>query len=1742
MKKTSYSVVSLVLLFSLFSTTVFGASANPVVTSATTSVTAVDVKTATTTGASTVPLVDTKVVDTKVVPPIGSPATPVDSTKKVDAEIVDIKVVTPAELTTTSAESTKPSDVKVEVPSTPVVDAKPVAPEVNSDIKVSENKTTRVVTDGFYVDVRYSPDSGDYVPSFTLELWSMDDKLISSAVGNAKNYVKKDGVYKILLSNPGYKLGDQFAVVLRSADSIVNSVVFKQPVITSTGASTTQDFKVTVGTHLEYKVADFIYFEGANDETVIKDLTATKYSPLRAFLKTDKNKVGLLLKDSSGVPLKKTALNVQLLDNKATLSLVSDNTGTIWVDKAKLTRKFIVWSEGKTFGVNASSSTELELPAISVAGGNEGVITIPVVMDSVKSVGALAVTTKTDANTELSNSWANVDLTLTNEKGEVKSYAVDLQTKEISGIIDGIYTVAVVEGKYATAKVAQSSITINNGSAALSISFSPKYTLEVGKDGKSYNFSVVNVPEIADKQYKGKNSVVFAVTPNESFMVKDNDSGQLLTVAIDEKSPVTRVVLGAGIVFGGSASTPHTGDAIQYLLVLFALTSFGGIVSFILYRKKKQKISSLATSALSLLLIATLLSSVFAAFATPAHAANVGGTGPAVGGANGNTASGTFQTSDTVAVLQFGFIPSDIKKDSLADTIQDPSKFDYSKYMLYMAPNDTADRLLNSPNAGLLAYDPAEGLKTIYGVNPLYGYSTDANTEDRVIFDKHILAPADQSWGHEEGKNYLKQVMGDVLYNMNPADPNRSLSGVGNIRNIGTSLKDMVDAYILRYGSVDTIDKFNASAVKSQMFHEYLALLADKEILTGGELTGYTEVLKEAYAKGNLVFFAQTVVGISVKDNKSPLNRDYAFIPMHDATNWYLDLRKQARPTDTTIQGLSENKEFEATSLGGATTDAQGSISPYSENGNLPNTFRTYARDYYDRTLQPVTVDANNVVVMPSSGEFWVNPFGGWGYQPWDYENEYTKKPLLDAQLHVTEVRDDGSGTGQSWFQPVEGWEKAKELSTIGDTGTSAVEGSMQIMHDDVRYNIVPEAKAPLSLVDVADVKSINIDFRSNKPKDAFMVVPSQSDQSKWIIGFDYEIPKAIDLHSYLGGDGLGNSAVPAKAGYEGPDKFSNAKLVLEVKVVKLPQPGPKVADADVPQWRLSKFWGNIANQGLGISDFSLALPVLTRENARTYPQGNVTFSLVNPDLSNVPWAMSRAKLFNDNQTKFVSPNSTYLQFIEAGDLLAIRDNSSVANIKLADWTNAFNLYGGRIGASSKGTDEAVSDVQKVFNFQYGVNSNNDSFGYSETRSRWVSSGRWGYWQRYTWYGNGTSTYKTADYNTTVNFLRYAPKANEVPKSFAPAKESVNGKYWETAQNTNVLKVNPEVLMAYDDQNGRTSVAFAAGDKQRDIQPVHYNLAQFMRVNVDPTLTGMSTATDTKAQQLGASIANGKAVVYKGSATTTNFEVAGDLELKTFALDIGSSALKNSWNPGTTYSTDAINNEFLTRHASKDAATGKWKVTLDSTGKLVIGKDGADAKEYGGQTGQVVADQKSVAVKEHTLEIRGGKLNAVDGNRNLDSLSQELKDALTNMKVMGDDNIFNNFENGSGANLSEDTVANLGNAVRGTSDMGQGKGWYSEDTTILVVREYTNTFTLPSFMYVDKIPMEVDGLATPMDKNQFFTATGTSVGGKEGHLKLTYKVVDAFMTADDSKGDFGSKKQTDYVVPNVSIMDTFTTQ
>lgn len=1185
-------------------------------------------------------------------------------------------------------------------------------------------------------------------------------------------------------------------------------------------------------------------------------------------------------------------------------------------------------------------------------------------------------------------------------------------------------------------------------------------------------------------------------------------------------------------------------------------------------------------AALGVLLTFALVATSFTGYSGLASAdtgsgGNVGGLPPSGGSGGSSTPAGFIQTSDHINMLRVGFVITSggkvvsKKRTPLEKGAYDPGNGSFfldeiskatdldsemkfsdanAKTMFYMAPNSSIDSIARSSNSGLAYYDP--GSKSVkissgYGRNNLFG----GGSGDNDAWQRRMLLYADMNYADNNSTdNYFRKMMASSLYNIAPSNANRNLAEGSNGATVGQNLRSFINTTKISESRKSDLPKeyqTDAAVSKGQaaahlVVEDYLKLVRAKGLLgsNGSVYDQYEKQIWDAFEAGNLSLVAESVVGFYVKGSGNGSTGPFTFLPFHDAVHWYTDVRKDVRPNDTKVQSIKYTREAEAVTNGGASA-ASSTASADVASGNMSYSFREYAKSAYSRTLKPIS----DTVKLTT--DITVNPFGGWGYQPFGYGNgtPTANDPGITAFMDVT-VKDASGQTTKHFVTPVDGWAKddARKLADLTDENFSVapITGDMSVSYEGELFKL-KSGKAPVTIIDVTDTENINKDpLKVSTPGDNIQVDVPLEGSDQWNISFGFAIPDAVKLNQYLGGTKV-SSEVDNKYAKKTNPAFSDAKVVIYLQAEAL-QADPVETSFIVPQWRLSKYWGSIAGTPEKVQDstFSLTVPRQTGKNAKLRPSGSVNFKLIDPDLSSITWAFSKAVAV-PNSIDSITVNKLLAKVSETGTLLAVKSNQEVMNTKFASWVNQLNLLD-RVGSATKGVPENKPKVVKNFPFKYAIKNPNSSYKYSETRYKKNSKGKK---VSYTYTGSATPHYTDVTYDTTVTFNRLIPKANVTPKKFSDNEQAANGKYWESVQSDKTLKVNPEVPMAYSDQNGNTSVAFTAGDVMRTIQPVAYNMGRYINVGVDPKVNGASVATDTNAKKLASSLtAGGKEVIYKGSAITTNFAVNGQLELKTFALDIGSTSLKNEWNPGTSYSTDKINEDFLSQYAKK--TNGKWQVEYNATGNLKI-----NGKDEGGKEKKLVGKQVKEGMIEHKLIVRGGKLFSVDGITNFESLDPTLKEALERAHLLDNDNIFNNFQRQGGAVLDEAGFATLANALRGgTTDIQSGKGWYQEDTTVLVFREYTNTFELPQFMYVDKVPMQIAGLEAPINKLQFFSK------GYRGYTKMLLEDTEKLYMQFDSSAENGNlkgffrsdgsadpnKSTIDYIVPNVSVTDTFSSQ
>ena len=460
--------------------------------------------------------------------------------------------------------------------------------------------------------------------------------------------------------------------------------------------------------------------------------------------------------------------------------------------------------------------------------------------------------------------------------------------------------------------------------------------------------------------------------------------------------------------------------------------------------------------------------------------------------------------------------------------------------------------------------------------------------------------------------------------------------------------------------------------------------------------------------------------------------------------------------------------------------------------------------------------------------------------------------------------------------------------------------------------------------------------------------------------------------------------------------------------------------------------------------------------------------------------------------------------------------------------------------------------------------------------------------------------YIDAEYNVGITFERYKPINTDSKKlTVSPEIKVDNGLTTLKYQLKDTLTVYPEIGMLFDNDSNQESIKWVVGDQARKINPVVWQTLEH-KVYVVPTSSGTSVATDsraiTKAQSLGES---GKQVIHKGAGVNTTFQLFRDedkdtksiLTVKTFALDFASSSSKNAstllngvdvksaWG-NSAYNSQAQHDKLIAelKKTGKADATEKLLVDIDFI-KLGAEYTGAEKKQKTANYKVMTYSGKEVTTFEHQLIVRGGSLIAVGYNdrsnasgalkwytpTQLKTVDEPLYNALIGMNLYnesGDRNktVFSTFEHLTGDSLTEDAYAtslesarNQRNSLLGASSITtpdaskvvKDKGWYSEDTTVLVIKEYVTNFEVPSISFGDKLSMTVGSLTTPIDKSQFYSQMGKGYTYLEYDLKFgsVYDDVDGssakfeFTSLPIDAYGFGQQK-TDYLVPNVSITDT----
>ena len=1592
---------------------------------------------------------------------------------------------------------------------------------------------------GMHLNISYGEFEGDvdYIPNFTVQLRTPDKKVISTIKLGKQNYDKTEKAYKAVLNHTkGFKAGEKYQLYLKSADGVVKSLTFYDSIATDDGYNTTEWY-MKPDQYAPFKIQSYVTNLNDSGTKQGEVLLPNQYEPLMLELKTDNKLTSFSVVTKKGQPVKNDNLYVKLENNKGTLKLKTDNEGKAYTQTSKLTDNFMVYSKEYIFEEAVESGKFLNLPIDIKLGGQDGLINYTLVVDvatkdlekkstqdNTNKGSGVKVSVKTSGNTDLSKQWTDIDLTFSNKKQGKLEYAVNHEGDTLSGIPNGTYKVTA-KSEYANVKLSNSTVTVKNGTAQLTVSVSPKYTMEVDKDGKSYSFSVINVDSVKTKKYTGTGKTVFAVTAGENFMIEDNATGKVITVGIEDGKPVTKVILGVGVVFGGDVNTPHTGDIITILLwsLLGAVLLVIGL--FLVYKRKKGKTSK---APMSLLLIAVMLGGLlpYASDNNKASADSQAGSGGSGGGST--SSSGIVQLDDEVGILQIGIIENKksnggyiLNKSSSRNDMRNEFKFSDKNYstMFYVPINSEGASILNDSSTAVVTFDyNANELVSLFGNNPLV--TGDSAVNSRTQLGKRIL---DTPNSMKNSDNMFEKYVAQTILAMGGSSSGRQLwagKGSDTSSSYGTSFSKEFK------GISDDLKKGNGKINIQGILYGYAELLDG----LGGEYKAYSKALTEQFEtsvddhrEDEFVMVANVLQDFYVK-GASP--RKHALVPMHEASEWYLKYRKKSRKG----WGANIHKSEEA-----RITNVSGDkgTSLYAKEAPMM-TYVSNTRATTQKAIKPKSTKVKGT--SPSS-----NPFQGWGYQVWGNDEFRNAKPKLSVKVRLN-IKGKNGSVKKVTVTPSE-YSDPRVISDLADPTNfegKRVKGTTTIPYGGKIYR-VSGTSAKFNLYEIDGDGSEEKLNKSKMKKNiagttgTFPVSPSSSN---WQITLGTQTPPLLDLNYYLGGGTKTIKDIDKKYP-KGKYKYANARLLIDLEVEDTAV--KKKVSHDIEEWQLSKYVPDLSDNDPTQSHFMVNPISIDGYDLKLTPSGSITFTLKETDVSGTKWLDDNKAILmkGDSKTKSITTSQTTASFWLSGKTLPVRANDSVHNIKTAKWVNDRTLFNGAIGSENKGSASSSDVSTKSKNLEYWAETGT-SFTWNwkkdhvtETKDK-----------------NGKVTKKTtteaksagattalqkAVYDSDFIFKRYNPEKPDFSPVIADETENENAKFVKVTQSKAKFGIYPEVAYSYDDFSGNKSVLFVAGF--RTMYPFTYMKSEYRDVAIDAKVNGTSVATNREAKVLASKLhSGGKEVIHKGSALTSSFKVDGKYEMKFFTVDIGDTSLKSFWNSsmfaetGKTYSTDSIVEKLLEEEGGKKSGSS-WEMPFDARGYVTV-----NGLEIGGKLKTLMGKQKgSKKVVEHKIVLRSGELFSVDGQKDFTKLEKELQEAVNNMNLYDSPNlVFHKLESGQGADLDDAKYATLANALRGgTTDIKMGEPWYNEDSTVLIIREYVYEFDVPDHAFAEKIPMTVDGLETPRDKNQFYSA------GTEGHTVLRYQQGNNEMEYDSSTGEYGGDITTDFLVPNVSVLDTF---
>lgn len=354
--------------------------------------------------------------------------------------------------------------------------------------------------------------------------------------------------------------------------------------------------------------------------------------------------------------------------------------------------------------------------------------------------------------------------------------------------------------------------------------------------------------------------------------------------------------------------------------------------------------------------------------------------------------------------------------------------------------------------------------------------------------------------------------------------------------------------------------------------------------------------------------------------------------------------------------------------------------------------------------------------------------------------------------------------------------------------------------------------------------------------------------------------------------------------------------------------------------------------------------------------------------------------------------------------------------------------------------------------------------------------------------------YDDAFVNASIAYLNYTAK--EKPASTfegTPVEQENKNEFAETKSSKTSFKVLPEIMMIYSNESGEYSPQFVLGSEYRSVNPLEFYKGY---LNDDFTCDiNASFSKDERAKALANAMEKTKLpVLEKNSTFSIKWKPKNTLILKSYALDIASEALKEKWG-SSKYSTTMLMQNYVSDLIELTKPTDEQKSSNEgykNLGKTITANINmaieVSGKKYAALNS--LAEFKKLGEEQvdvHKITIRGGRVTEIDGAPLADA-KKELQQAIESMKlgVAGKESVLASFAKNEGRKLNDKTYSDISKKYRGI-DAEQGVGWYSEDSTTLVIVEKTQKFQANEQVFEFRIPSNISGIETPLEESMRYS-------------------------------------------------------